>query len=298
MGYIETKEQVLQDMDKVLSSIPDMFDDDREKFYRSNYLFELFIRIEDVMKQTPEITDAEKGDLIKGFTKIRQSGKMNLHLLQVPSFIQLMFDLIRGDYPEYPIPELKLSFKDFEARLNDSGWQKNSTLQNSNRGTGNQEPEINNIYRSNTSYSGTDMVCSINIPGREPVVFGELSQLSYSVFREKVPVRAIGNVRMKGYTRGMRTITGVLGFTVFDESVVYQAMKDIRKAGYRLLMDEMPTFDITLSMANEYGSRSKIVLYGVSTFTEGMVMSVDDMYTQNVYEFYALDINPMERMEE
>lgn len=152
-----------------------------------------------------------------------------------------------------------------------------------------------NYQKTFTSYAGTDMVCSINVPGRGPVVFGELSQLSYSVFREKVPVRALGRVSMKGYTRGMRTITGIMGFTVFDESIVYRCMREIKEQGYRMLMDEMPIFDVTISMANEYGSQSKMALYGVSTYTEGSVMGINDLITQNVYEFYALDLDPLHR---
>jgi hypothetical protein len=146
-----------------------------------------------------------------------------------------------------------------------------------------------------TSYAGTDMVCTVNVPGQGPVVFGELSQISYSVFREKVPVRALGRVSMKGYTRGMRTITGILGFTVFDESIVYRAMESIRQQGYRMLMDEMPLFDITISMANEFGAQSKMSIYGVSTYTEGMNLGVNDIMTQTAYEFYALDVDPMQR---
>lgn len=149
-----------------------------------------------------------------------------------------------------------------------------------------------------TTYSGADMVCSINVPEVGPVVFGELSQISYSVFREKVPVRTLGRVSMKGYTRGMRTITGILGFTVFDESIVYRCMKEIKEQGYRMLMDEMPMFDVTISMANEFGARSKMSIYGVSTYTEGSIMSIDDLITQNVYEFYALDIDPIHRTNE
>ncbi len=149
-----------------------------------------------------------------------------------------------------------------------------------------------------TSYAGADMVCSINVPGVGPVVFGELAQISYSVFREKVPVRTLGRVSMKGYTRGMRTITGILGFTVFDESIVYRCMKEIKEQGYRMLMDEMPMFDVTISMANEFGSRSKMSMYGISTYTEGSIMSVDDLITQNIYEFYALDIDPIHRTNE
>lgn len=155
-----------------------------------------------------------------------------------------------------------------------------------------------NYQKTFNSYAGTDMVCSINVPGRGPVVFGELSQISYSVFREKVPVRSLGRVSMKGYTRGMRTITGIMGFTVFDESIVYRCMREIKEQGYRMLMDEMPLFDVTISMANEFGAQSKMMFYGVSTYTEGMVMSIDDVMTQNVYEFYALDIDPMHRVNE
>lgn len=142
------------------------------------------------------------------------------------------------------------------------------------------------------------MVCSINVPGKGPIIFGELSQISYSVFREKVPVRALGRTSMKGYTRGMRTITGIMGFTMFDESIVYKCMEEIKALGYRMLMDEMPLFDVTISMANEFGSRSKMSLYGVSTYTEGTMMGINDIVTQNVYEFYALDIDPMHRTNE
>lgn len=153
-----------------------------------------------------------------------------------------------------------------------------------------------NYQKSFNSYAGTDMVCSINVPGRGPVVFGELSQISYSIFREKVPVRSVGRITNKGYTRGIRTITGIMGFTVFDESIVYRCMQEIKEQGYRMLMDEMPLFDVTVSMANEFGAQSKMVLYGVSTYTEGMILSVDDVMTQNAYEFYATDIDPMHRV--
>ncbi|CDQ41812.1 hypothetical protein [Virgibacillus salexigens] len=173
--------------------------------------------------------------------------------------------------------------------------------QNNNKGTveskfpsnsNNQRSQFQDNY-SNNSYSGSDMVASITIPGRSPVVFGELSNVSYSILREKVPVRGLGRVTSKGYTRGMRTITGILTFVVFDQSAVYRCIEELKEQGHKMLMDEMPLFDINLTMANEFGSRSTLTIYGVSTYTEGMVMSINDMMTQNVYEFYALDIDPM-----
>lgn len=157
-------------------------------------------------------------------------------------------------------------------------------------------PDNKGLRRVNTTYSGTDMVCTLNMPNEGPIVFGELSSLSYSIFREKVPIRALGHISMKGYTRGARTITGVLNFNLFDESIVYRCMKSLRDQGYRIIMDEMPLFDITISLANEYGSRSMMTLYGVSTYTEGMSMSIDDITTHDVFEFYALDIDPISKI--
>jgi hypothetical protein len=150
--------------------------------------------------------------------------------------------------------------------------------------------------RTFTSYGGTDMVATLNIPGQGPVVFGELSTISYSVFREKYPVRALGRHTMKGFTRGARTITGILSFTVFDETIVYRAMEEVAAQGYRMLMDEMPMFDVTISMANEYGQRSKMTIYGITTYTEGKVLSANNLLIENTYEFYALDIDPLTRI--
>lgn len=151
-------------------------------------------------------------------------------------------------------------------------------------------------YHYNT-YSGTDMVAAINVPNKGPIIFGELSQISYSIYREKYPVRSLGRISPKGFTRGARTITGILGFTVFDESIVYRCMKEIRDLGYKILMDEMPLFDVIITAANEFGSKSTMTIYGITTYSEGKVLSVDAITTENVYEFYALDIAPLTRME-
>jgi hypothetical protein len=171
-----------------------------------------------------------------------------------------------------------------------------SSIKQYNNHSSNILTATKDYVRPQSSYSGADMVCTINVPGKGPIVFGELSSISYSIYREKVPVRALGRISMKGYTRGMRTISGVLTFTIFDESVVYRCMQELREQGYRILMDEMPLFDVTITMANEFGSKSMLTIYGVTTYTEGKVMSVDEIMTQNVYEFYALDINPLTRL--
>lgn len=143
-----------------------------------------------------------------------------------------------------------------------------------------------------TSYSGSDMVAALELPGKAPLIFAELASIQYSVFRENQLVRALGRVTPKGVTRGARTISGVLSFIEFDSSIVYKALEEFYDLGYRPLMDEMPLFDITLSMANEAGQRSTFKLYGLSCYSEGGLKTIDALVSRVSYEFYALDLDP------
>lgn len=155
------------------------------------------------------------------------------------------------------------------------------------------KPYITPEALQNTSYSGADMVATIQLPNGRPQVLGELATINYSVYREKTLVRALGSVRPNGIARGQRTISGILEFVNFDRSVAYKLLSDYYDMGYHILMDELPQFDITISMANETGQRSVFRIYGISTFTEGSMMSIDQITTRSSYEFFALDIDPM-----
>ena len=46
-------------------------------------------------------------------------------------------------------------------------------------------------------------------------------------------------------------------------------------------------FDITISMANEYGKAAVLVLYGVEILNEGMQFSIDTIQTQKACTFVA-----------
>lgn len=60
-----------------------------------------------------------------------------------------------------------------------------------------------------------------------------------------------------------------------------------------VMVDQIPPFDITISLVNEYGAISRLVLYGVELVNEGQTMSVDDLITENVCQFVARHIEPM-----
>lgn len=53
------------------------------------------------------------------------------------------------------------------------------------------------------------------------------------------------------------------------------------------IADEVMPFDITISMANEYGKAAVLVLYGVEILNEGMQFSIDTIQTQKACTFVA-----------
>lgn len=151
---------------------------------------------------------------------------------------------------------------------------------------------------TNESFSGCDMVATILLPKpgtskKQVYALGELQTISYSIHMDRQPVRAIGNINVKDYVMGPRTIAGSLVFAVFNKHFANKMMKDIGDStnpGYAFLIDEIPPFDIVISAANEYGLRSRMVIYGVRLVNEGQVMSVNDVYTENTYQFVATDL--------
>jgi hypothetical protein len=51
--------------------------------------------------------------------------------------------------------------------------------------------------------------------------------------------------------------------------------------------------DIVVTFANELGSTSKMTIYGIEFINEGQTMSIADIFTENVVQFVARDLDPM-----
>jgi len=129
-------------------------------------------------------------------------------------------------------------------------------------------------------------------------VLAECQTLSVSTHRAKTAVRACGHSYPKGFTRGERQIAGSMIFTVFNEHVLYDFLdahaSDFDSVGFTsAILDQIPPVDILISFANEYGSISRMTIYGVEFVDEGQVMSIEDMLTENVTQFVARDYDPM-----
>lgn len=146
------------------------------------------------------------------------------------------------------------------------------------------------------SYSGADIVASMLVPGeRYALHLGDLQTISWSTHRENTPVRGLGHTSPCGFVRGSRTISGSLIFTQFNKYTFYRLeyYRRLASVGLYGLGDMLPPFDILISATNEYGSFSKMKIYGVTIVDEGGTMSIDDMVTENTMTYMARGIQPL-----
>lgn len=154
------------------------------------------------------------------------------------------------------------------------------------------------------SYSGCDIVVTARLntisggngKGKEKVyTLGSLQTLSISTHQDKKSVRVIGSVNALDYTMGQRTIAGSLVFAVFDQHFATEMFNDLEKITGKtfFLPDELPAIDLTVTFANEYGRASRMAIYGVRIINEGQVMSINDLYTENTYQFVANALEPL-----
>lgn len=156
------------------------------------------------------------------------------------------------------------------------------------------------------SYSGCDIVVTARLSTlnnstkkleEKIYTLGSLQTLSVSTHQDKKPVRVIGNMNALDYTMGQRTIAGSLVFAVFDQHFATEMFKDLERATGKtfFLPDELPAMDITITFANEYGRTSRMAIYGVRVINEGQVMSINDLYTENTYQFVATAMEPLKK---
>lgn len=142
------------------------------------------------------------------------------------------------------------------------------------------------------TYSGTDMIVNILLPSSPPYAVGECSTVTYSVLRDVQEVRTLGRISVRGYARGQRRVAGTIIFTVFEQHTVNNLCMqvDYLRKIMGLKGDELPPFDIVITGGSEHGRVARLVIYGAVAFEEGKVISIEDMFTENVWSYMARDI--------
>ena len=166
-----------------------------------------------------------------------------------------------------------------------------------------------NKFNNTTSqgFSGTDIKAVFRFPDEMNVrnfkdnqkhkvtlkFFAELSTVSYSTFRDKFPVRALGHTKAKGYTNGSRTIGGTLIFKMLNKHMINKMLDNLSSLDSKkvnILPDELPPFDIDITFSNELGESSKVTIVGVEITEGNQIMSVQKINTNEKYSFVAQDL--------
>ena len=172
--------------------------------------------------------------------------------------------------------------------------------------TNNKNASVSEYRNKNVSYSGVDMVVTAQLcmgnTKSEYMTMGSLQTISYSVYDRMEPIHSLGNINAKDYVHTHRYIAGSMVFAVFDQHWCKEFIESYMKtagisSSEKILTDEIPPMNLTISMGNEYGCSSRIALYSVRLFNEGMTMSVNDIYTEHTYQFVALNIDYLENVE-
>jgi hypothetical protein len=162
-------------------------------------------------------------------------------------------------------------------------------------------------------------------------VLGEIATIAYSTYRDTGKVRALGHIAPKNFTMGQRTVAGSIIFTVFNKDPLYKFLTLGKDFGARELSsnqvipktiqagvsgpsmaitqdedptfksqvfryiqaDQLPPFDVHLIHANEEGDMSYMTIRGIKIFTEGRVMSIEDLFTEKTCQYLARDTTPL-----
>lgn len=136
------------------------------------------------------------------------------------------------------------------------------------------------------------------------MAIADIQTLSWSIYREKNPVRMLGSVYPRSYVRGPRTVAGSMVFTLFDKSALhdllvlglnpYSTGTKADRDYYQdttALIDQLPPLDFTIIGDNEYGKRIYMNLWGVDFMNDGGTYSIEDLYTETVIQYVARDID-------
>jgi len=141
---------------------------------------------------------------------------------------------------------------------------------------------------------------------RIPVLLNNFATISLSIHESKSPVRRLGHMAPVGYTRAVRTIAGSMVLTIIGSnhpltelsikdpySITHFSMDSDNSSN---IVTKMSPFNLILLYKSELpgASGSKMKIKGVEFINEGIVTSVNDLVSEVVLQFVALDIEQFE----
>ena len=147
--------------------------------------------------------------------------------------------------------------------------------------------------RSRLGFSGSDFVPIIMLSG-EAFYDVPLSTITVSFYTDKVPSRVLGSRYPKNYRLNQITYSGTLISILRNSSPFYSIIDMLRRdryLGYDIPLKtfELPAMDIIMLGINEAGAMTYSSVVGASIVQGGYTFSINDVYTEVVMQYTALD---------
>jgi hypothetical protein len=164
------------------------------------------------------------------------------------------------------------------------------------------------------SFSGSEVKAVAFIGGGRfkegvtPIELDTLTTISYSAFRDKYEVKAVGSSNVKGRTSGTRTVAGTMIFSHGSEHPLMQVLRTNHvRTTYAgsFYADEILPLDIGLtflqSVSGPGGMQhvlSQLWLRGVEVNTESLTLSINQSLTEMPMQYVAHAVEYMHRVGE
>jgi len=167
---------------------------------------------------------------------------------------------------------------------------------------------VNDIPKTSWMYhtfSGIDITAVASLNTTVSQLDG-LTSFSWSLHAGNQAQRTIGKANPGARGSGSRTIAGSMVFAIADHHPLLDiipsdmpgknslsVLQNPEQWRVLMLADQIPPFDVTLVLQNEYGFASIVSLYGVQIMDEGCVLGVDNLVTEMVFQYTAVCMDPI-----
>lgn len=144
---------------------------------------------------------------------------------------------------------------------------------------------------------------------------GSVVSLSYSVYRDKTPVFALGQNTIRGFGIGNKYVAGSMVLNMFLDDEIATFINEVLgekqtfllpdgfnkdqsyKETHTYMRDDITSFNIHAIFASEYHEdATKVTIYDANFVNNGQVMSVDDIVTESTASFVAKDLREQHRI--
>ena len=165
------------------------------------------------------------------------------------------------------------------------------------------------------SFSGAD--CKVYAGrGSERHLLESVMTVSLSIYEAKAPVRRLGHAASVGFTGNIRSIAGsIICLMRGDSHPLYPVMFDFKEKHiddenisspykqitggesyqWRFQAGLIKPFNLLLLYKNEVGGDVGLQINNIDIISESVVTSVNDIYTEMVFQFVATNINPISK---